>query len=75
MSGCNCSFLVETGYFIEWMTATGLANSLNTFENRNNCKCLFKRNRVPLKILDHCKWSPKIMVVALKCMAVSVPLK
>ena len=57
------------------MAATGLANQLNTFKNRDDCKCLFKRNTVPLKILDHCKWPPKIMVVPLKCMAASVPLK
>ena len=57
------------------MAATGIANKLNTFKNRNQCKCLFKRNIVPLKVLDHCKWPPKIIMVPLKCMTASVPLK
>ena len=33
------------------------------------------KETAPLKILDHCKWSPKMMVVPLKYMAASVPLK
>ena len=36
---------------------------------------LFKRNTVPLKILDHCKWPPEKMIVQIKCMAASAPLK
>ena len=28
-----------------------------------------------LKILDHCKWPPEIIMVPLKCMAVSAALK
>ena len=42
------------------MVAAGLANKLNTFENRDDCKCLFKRKTVPLKIQVHCKWPLKI---------------
>ena len=38
------------------------------------CACL-KKNRVPLKILDHCNEPPEIMVVPLKCMAASAPLE
>ena len=36
--------------------------------------CL-KKNTVPLKILDHCKWPPEIMMVSLKCMAASASLE
>ena len=57
------------------MTATGIANQLNTFEKRDDCKCLFQRNTVPMEILDHCKWPPEIMTVPLKWMAASAPLK
>ena len=32
---------------IEWMAVTGFANKLNTFEKRDNCRCLFQRNTVP----------------------------
>ena len=42
---------------------------------KDNCKCLFKRNTVPMKILDHCKWPPETMMVQLKCMAAISPLK
>ena len=57
------------------MAATGLVNQLSTYEKRDDCKCLFKRKTVPLKILDPCKWSPKMMIVPLKCMAASATLK
>ena len=57
------------------MAAIGLVNKLNTYEKKDDCKCLFKRNTVPLKILDHCKSPPEIMMVPLKCMAASTPLK
>ena len=57
------------------MAATGLVNQLNTYEKRDDCKCLFKRNTVPLKILDHRKWPPEIMMLPLKCMAANAPLK
>ena len=33
------------------------------------------KEAVPLKILDHCKWPPEIMVVPLKCMAANASLK
>ena len=26
MLGCNCSFIIEKGTFIDWMAATGIAN-------------------------------------------------
>ena len=45
------------------------------FENRDGCKCLFQRKRVPLKILGQCKWLSEIMAVPLKCMAACAPLK
>ena len=71
MSGCNYAFIIEKSSSIPlWINSIPL-----TSENRNDCKCLFKRNTVPLKIQDHCKWPPKIMVVPLKCMAISVSLK
>ena len=62
------------------MATTGLVKKvpmkvLNTYEKRNDCKCLFKRNTVPLKIQDHCKRPPEKMMVLLKCMAASAPLK
>ena len=57
------------------MAATGLVDLLNTYEKRVDCKCLFKRNTVPLKTQDHCKWPPEKVMVQLKCMAASAPLK
>ena len=57
------------------MAATGLANQLNTFENRGDCKCLFERNTAPLKLLGHRKRPSKIMVVPFKSMAASAQLK
>ena len=75
MSGCNYSFIIEKEQFIEWMAATGFVNSNNTYEKRDDFKCLFKRNTVPLKILDHCKCPPELMMVILKCMAESALLK
>ena len=75
MCGCNCSFIIEKGLFVDWMTATRMANKLNIFENRDDCKCFFQRNTVPLIILDHCKWHSEIMTVPLKYMAASASLK
>ena len=57
------------------MAATGLVNWLNTYEKKDDCKCLFKRNTVPLKILDHCKWPPEIIMVPLEYMAANATLK
>ena len=75
MCGCNCSFIIEKEPFVEWMTATGTANKLNTFENRDNCKCLFQRKTVPLKILNHCKRPPEKMTVPFKCTDATASLK
>ena len=36
---------------VEWMAATRVTSQLNIFENRDDCKCLFQRNTVPLEIL------------------------
>ena len=74
MRGCNCSFIIEKWPFIEWIAATGIANKLNIFEKRDDCKCLFHRNAVPLKKLEHCKWSPELITVPLKYMTAGVPL-
>ena len=38
-------------------------------------KCLFQRNTVSLKILGHCKTPPEIIMVPLKYIAASAPLK
>ena len=46
-------------------------NSIPLKIGMNARACL--KETVPLKILDHCKWPPKIMVVPLKCMAASAP--
>ena len=76
MSGCNYSFIIEKGQFIEWTAITGLANQLSTFEERDDQCCLFKKkDTVPLKILHHCNGPPEIMKVPLKCMAASAPLE
>ena len=32
---------------IEWMTATGIAIYISTFEKSSGCKLLFQRNTVP----------------------------
>ena len=74
-SGCSYSFIIQKEPFIKWMAATRIANQLNTLEKMDGCKCLFQRNRVPLKILDHFKWFPEIMAVLLKCITASAPLK
>ena len=57
------------------MAATGLVNQLNTYEKRDDYKCLFKRNTVHLKILDCCELPPEIMMVPPKCMAASATSK
>ena len=57
------------------MAATGLVNLLNTYEKSDDSKRLFKRNTLPLKILDYSMWPPEIMMVPLKCMAASAALK
>ena len=75
MCGYNCSFIIEKWPFVECMTATGMANYLSIFENRNDCKYLFQQNTVPAKILYHCKWPPEIMTVPLKYKAASALLK
>ena len=36
---------------VEWMAATRVTSQLNIFENRDDCKCLFQRNTVPLETL------------------------
>ena len=72
MFGCICSFIL---LFIERMAATGIANYLNTFGKRDDCKCLFQRNAEPLKILGDCKGTLVIMMVPLKLMTASAPLK
>ena len=36
-------------------------------KKRDDCKCLFRRNTVPLKILGHCKRPPELMMVPPKC--------
>ena len=52
MCGKNGSFIIEKGPFVELMTATGMTNQV--FEYRNDCKCLFQRNTLSLKMLvDH----------------------
>ena len=52
-----------------------MMNSLNIFENRDDCKSLFQRKTLTLKILDRCIWPPEIMIVLVKCTAASAPLK
>ena len=37
MRGCNCSFMIEKGWFIEWVATTGIANQLNTFHSQIHC--------------------------------------
>ena len=32
MRGCNCSFIIEKGSFIEWEAETGIVSQLNTFQ-------------------------------------------
>ena len=73
--GCNCTFIIEKEPFVEWMASTEMANKLNMFENRDDCKYLFQKNKVPLKIIHHCKWPPEIMMVPFKYMAASAFLK
>ena len=75
MRGCNCSFIIEKEPFIEWITAAEIANQLNNFEERSDCKFLFQRNPVPLKILDHSIWHSEIMTAPLKCTSTSFHLK
>ena len=61
---------------IEWMAATRMKNYNSVSLKRGmDCKCLFQRNTVPLKELGHYKWPPEKIMVPLKCMAASAPLK
>ena len=46
-----------------------------SFKKRNYFKCLFQRNTVLLKIIDHHKWPPEVMAVQHKCMGASASLK
>ena len=57
-----------------WLQMDLWINSI-PMKKTDDGKCLFKRNTVPLKMLDQCKWPPEIMVVPLKCMAASATLK
>ena len=68
-------FMPETRGIMDLMSATGMVNWLNTFEKRDDCKCLFQRNTISFKKLDHCKQPPGIMIVPLKYMTASAPLK
>ena len=62
--GCNFSFIIEKGSFIKWMTELKL--EINSVPLKKGMTALLQRNKVPLKILDHCKWPPEIMTVTLK---------
>ena len=76
MRDCNCAFIIaDIGSLIEWITATGITNQLNIFEKRVDSKSLIQRNTVPSKILYHCKWPPKTMMVLLKVIDASASLK
>ena len=44
-----CSFIIEKGNSLNGWLQLDLQN---TFENRDDCKCLFERNTTPLKILE-----------------------
>ena len=70
MCGCNYPFITEKGHSSDWN-----GELLNIFEKRDDCKYLFQRNTVPLKIRDHRKWPPEIMTVPFKYMAASALLK
>ena len=71
--GCNCIFIIENkGSLMEIMTPNGIVNYINTFVKRAGCKSFFK---VPSKTMYYCKWPPEIMMVPLKYMAASAPLK
>ena len=50
-------------------------NWLNIFKNKYDCKCLFQRNTIPLKMQDCCMWPSEIMTVPPKYMDASAPLK
>ena len=76
MSGGNCSFLIEKkGNSLNgWLQLDLRINSIPLKIGIAASACL-KKNGVPLTKQDHCKWPPKTVVVPLKCMATSVPLK
>ena len=52
---CNCSFLIEKWSFNKWMALPGVAKLTQYHERRDDCKCLFERNTVALKKINHCK--------------------
>ena len=54
-----------------WLQLDLRINSIPLEIGMNARACL--KETVPLKILEHCKWPSKIMVVPIKCMAASVP--
>ena len=75
----------------EWVAVITLYNRKRVIHRMDGCnwtcgltqyiwkkswlQVLFKRNTVPLKTQDHCKWPPEKVMVQLKCMAASAPLK
>ena len=57
---------------LHWMDGCNWNREITQYLwKKDDCKCLFQRNTVPLKIVDHCKWPPEIMTVLLKYMAAS----
>ena len=48
MRGCNLLFYNKSGPITVWMAAVELRIS---FEKRDDCKCFFQRNTVPLKCM------------------------
>ena len=75
MSCCNYSFIIKKGNSSNgWLQLNLQINSI-PMKKGMTASALLKRNTVPLKILDHCKSPPDIMMAPLKCMAVSAFLK
>ena len=60
------AFSLSFCYSLNGWLQLKLQINLISFEKRDDCKCLFRRNTVPLKILGHCKRPPELMMVPLK---------
>ena len=74
MLGYNCSLIIEKESFVEWMAATGGELTQYLWKKRR-LQVLISKKDSTLENTNHCKWPPEIMMVPLKCMAASLPLK
>ena len=74
MSGCNYSFIIEKGNSLNgWLQLDLWINSIPMKKGMTESACLKEHNTIEnTRLLQVASW---IMVVPLKCMAATAPLK